>query len=549
MRRLLVTTGVIGLFVALTVALTWPQAAHLRTHVPPYDDSLLSIWRISWIAHALTSGVPLVNANIFHPELRTLAYTDAVLLQGLVGAPFIRGGASPVMVYNLLILSSIALSGAAMCLLAQRLTGRLASGIVAGTIFAFVTFRFDHFMHLELQATIFLPLAIWFLDRAFESGRWRDMAGFGASLVLQVLSGIYYAVFLATALAVAIPWRWISLPPDRRLQFAKQIGVVALVSGVVAAPYLAIYMQNRSSVGERADGEVRLYSATPLNYLSSDPANVLHGAWSEGLGRSERRLFPGFLALGLAAFGMWGWSSRKNTVVIIGAVGFVLSMGLNTPIYTLLRELVFTYRGLRAPARAAALVYLALAVLAGYGWRAVLTKRPRWTVIGTALVVGLLSLEYLTQLPPWLVLPSQPPAVARWLSQQPRSVVVEFPLPRADELHTIHDGMYMYASIFHWQPLLNGYSGFYPRSYIELIEEMREFPSDAAIRYLKRRDVDLIVLHGTYMKPDELGAVAAALNGRSDTNLVAEFQERGGPDIVFRLSRPTRASAAPPSPR
>ena len=81
-------------------------------------------------------------------------------------------------------------------------------------------------MHLELQATIFLPLAVWCLDRAFESGRWRDMAGFGASLVLQMLSGIYYAVFLATALAVAIPWRWLSLPPDRRLRFAKQIAVV-----------------------------------------------------------------------------------------------------------------------------------------------------------------------------------------------------------------------------------------------------------------------------------------------------------------------------------
>ena len=489
MRRVLVTLGVVSLFAALTVAITWPQAAHLRTHVAPFDDSLLSIWRISWIAHALTSAAPLVNANIFHPELRTLAYTDAVLLQGLVAAPFIRGGASPVMVYNLLILGSIALSGAAMCLLAQRLTGSLASGIVAGTIFAFVTFRFDHFMHLELQATIFLPLAVWCLDRAFESGRWRDMAGFGASLVLQVLSGIYYAVFLATALAVAIPWRWMSLPPDRRVRFAKQIAVVALVSGVVAAPYLAIYMQNRSSVGERADSEVRLYSATPLNYLSSDPSNVLHGPWSERLGRNERRLFPGFLAFGLAAFGLWGWSSRKSTVVIIGVVGFVLSLGLNTPIYVLLRELVFTYRGLRAPARAAALVYLALAVLAAYGWRAVLARRPRWTTTGTAVLVGLLFLEYLTLPTPGLALPPRP-AVARWLAQQPRSVVVEFPLPKADELHTIHDGMFMYASIFHWQPLLNGYSGFYPRSYIELIEMMREFPSDDAIAYLKRREVD-----------------------------------------------------------
>jgi hypothetical protein len=224
-------------------------------------------------------------------------------------------------------------------------------------------------------------------------------------------------------------------------------------------------------------------------------------------------------------------------------------LGLNTPVYALLREVVFTYRGLRAPARAAALVFLALALLAGYGWRAVLVKRPRWTTIGTALVLGLLSLEYLTLTPTWLVLPSRPPALARWLSQQPRSVVVEFPLPKADELHSIHDGMYMYASIFHWQPLLNGYSGFYPRSYIELIEMMRGFPSDQAIAYLKRRDVDLIVLHGTYMKPDEFGVLAAALIERPDIQVVAEFQEPGGPDIVFRLSRSTRASAAPPSPR
>jgi hypothetical protein len=235
--------------------------------------------------------------------------------------------------------------------------------------------------------------------------------------------------------------------------------------------------------------------------------------------------------------------------VIIGVVGFVLSLGLNTPIYTLLRELVFTYRGLRAPARAAALVYLALAVLAAYGWQAVLARRPRWTVTGTALLVGLLSLEYLTQLPGGLALPSRPPAVARWLAQQPRSVVVEFPLPKADELHTIHDGLYMYGSIFHWQPLLNGYSGFYPKSYIELIEEMRAFPSDDAITYLKKREVDLVVLHGSYMKPDELGAWAAALDQRPDLEMVAEFQERGGPDIVFRLNRSTRVSAALPSRR
>ena len=47
------------LFVALTVAMTWPQAPRLSTQVHDSDDPLLSIWRISWIAHILPSRPPI----------------------------------------------------------------------------------------------------------------------------------------------------------------------------------------------------------------------------------------------------------------------------------------------------------------------------------------------------------------------------------------------------------------------------------------------------------------------------------------------------------
>jgi hypothetical protein len=95
----------------------------------------------------------------------------------------------------------------------------------------------------------------------------------------------------------------------------------------------------------------------------------------------------------------------------------------------------------------------------------------------------------------------------------------------------------MYASTFHWQPMLNGYSGFYPRSYLELLEETRDFPEEAALDYLKRRGVELIVLHGRFMKPDQLGDWAARLIARPDIEQVAQFPEQGGDDIVFRLRR------------
>jgi hypothetical protein len=537
-RQVRSAAGVLAFFTAAAVLMTWPQAAHLSSHVPAFDDPLLSIWRLSWIAHALaTSPADLMNGNIFYPEPRTLAYTDAVLLQGFIAAPLILLGMPAVTVYNLLVLGSIALSGAAMCLLASRLTGRIHAGVVAGFIYAFVPFRFDHYLHLELHATVFLPLGLWFLDRAFEEPRWRDVAGFGASMVLQVLSGIYYTVFLATALVIAIPVRCWRLPRERRIVLLRRLAVVAVAAGIVVSPYLSVYVQNRGSVGERTTWDLRLWSATPVNYLATPADNLLYGRASDTLGAPERRLFPGLTALALAAAGVIGWHARKTSLLVIGASGFILSLGINTPVYAVLREIVFIYRGLRAPARASILVFLAVAALAAYGWAAILGRRPRASLAGTTAVLVVLTLEYATLNHLWLALPARPPDVARWLAAQPRSVVVEFPLPTSDSLDRIHDGLYMYASTFHWQPMLNGYSGFYPQSYIELIERMRGFPSEDTIVYLKQRQVDLILLHGSYMKPDRLGTVAAALAARHDVQPVAEFLGPNGPDLVFRLVR------------
>ena len=95
----------------------------------------------------------------------------------------------------------------------------------------------------------------------------------------------------------------------------------------------------------------------------------------------------------------------------------------------------------------------------------------------------------------------------------------------------------MYASTFHWQPIVNGYSGFYPRSYIDLLGVMSDFPAGPVVAELKRRRVDLIVLHGRFMKPDQFGRWAAALAARRDIEQVAQFPEPGGDDLVFRLRR------------
>ena len=149
--------------------MTWPQASTLSTRVHDSDDPLLSIWRVSWIAHILPrSPLEIFNGNIFYPEQRTLAYTDAVLLQGAAGAPLIWSGVSQVTTYNVLLLLSMALSGWAMWRYALHLTGSCSGAILAGIVFAFVPYR-SIIPHLACRRPSSATHLLYF-DRAIAYG-------------------------------------------------------------------------------------------------------------------------------------------------------------------------------------------------------------------------------------------------------------------------------------------------------------------------------------------------------------------------------------------
>jgi len=108
---------------------------------------------------------------------------------------------------------------------------------------------------------------------------------------------------------------------------------------------------------------------------------------------------------------------------------------------------------------------------------------------------------------------------------------------KADALNSIHDGLYMLNSTWHWQPIVNGYSGFFPMTFMELADYTSRFPDERSIAYLKRRGGDLIVVHGTLMEPSVFGEMTASLLARPDIEAQAKFEERMGSEVVFRLRR------------
>ena len=74
--------------------------------------------------------------------------------------------------------------------------------------------------------------------------------------------------------------------------------------------------------------------------------------------------------------------------------------------------------------------------------------------------------------------------------------------------------VYTYNSLVHGLPLINGYSGFIPREYYELVSDMQAFPSGGTVERLSKWGAYWIVVHADrYKDRNELRQRLAQLDG------------------------------------
>ena len=521
-------------FSALVAVLTWPQVRELYS-VPDVGDPLFSIWRIAWVSHQLPRDpLSLFDANIFHPEQLALAYSDSLMVPALMSAPFFWLGVHPVPIYNLLFLSGFVLSGVTTFLLVRALTGRQDAAIVSGVVFALYPYRFEHYSHLELQMAMWMPLALWGLHRTLASGRLGDGLATGLAYALQALSSLYYGAFLAAYMVVLGVALWLGRGRPWRPVGALIAG--ALLAAVIIAPVASQYVASKPMMGDRDLGTIKFYSAEGPDYLKAHFRSWTYGGRSAG-GHPERQLFPGLTPVVLSAVALW----PPLSVSRIGyALGLVLavdgSFGFNGKVFPWLHENISPFRGLRVPARFSFLAGLTLAVLAGYGATRLLRRWPRWR---TALTGAMLAATIVEAIPRMPLVPiwREPPPIYSAFAGQPPAVLAEFPMP-LDEQLAWWDARYLYFSTWHWQKLVNGNSGFFPPSYEELLERMRDFPSEAGIEYLKERGVEYLALHGAFSRSQErYRNTIRFFDTRSDMELMAAAPWGGSESRLYRLRR------------
>jgi hypothetical protein len=196
------------------------------------------------------------------------------------------------------------------------------------------------------------------------------------------------------------------------------------------------------------------------------------------------------------------------------------------------------YRGLRVPARLFVIVSTALSVLGGFGV-ARLVRAARREIAGTGIAIAFIGAVLLESAPMPIDLSPvdrDTHTVYAWLRQQPASVVMEWPMPKPSSLGITHEPLFMYYSISHWQRLVNGYSGFYPVSYIRFLEETGTFPSPESVAYMRRSSVDFVILHGD-LDPVGYQRVRNELLHHPDFEFVAGSREHGAEITLYRLRR------------
>jgi hypothetical protein len=504
----------LGAFALLAVIHTWPLASN-PAHLSRVDnaDYSLNAWAVSWVAHRLPRDPRhLFDANIFYPEPLTLAYSEAMIVQGVMAIPLRAVGASPVTTFNILFILGLALTGWAFCLLVVRWTGSWSAGYIAGSLAAFNSSVLVRLPHLQTQHVEFVALMLFALDRIFVSQRVRDAGLLGLAWALHGLTSIYLLVFSIWMLPFAViggARAWLR----RRPALTFELLVVAAGIGVaIMWPYVLAYRHLHDRTGfERTVYDAELFSGRWVDYLATG-SRVHYALWSHRFFEMSRSpSFPGIVGAALAILGLTWRETREDSrlqMCLAAAIGcLAVSFAPHLSFYPALHRAIPLFRAVRVPAHLGQLVLMMLAVIAGFGaaglhrrWQ----NRDSWPVAALVLCL-LVNLEALRAPIGWRRFDGIPKIYSELAGVQ-QAVVAEMPLTPPTWSPPM--SLLMVYSTAHWHPMLNGYSGFQPQSYRDTYEAVRDFPDDASLIALHQRGVTHVLVHRQELGDGRFAAIA-----------------------------------------
>ena len=301
--------AVFGFFLLLAIIFTWPLAIRLSTGTSDLGDPLLNTWILDWDLYDATHHVAnIYQAPIFYPGKYPIAYSENLFGIAILALPFYLAGCSPLTIYNVMFIAGFAFCGYGAWVLARVATGSSLAAIVAGVLYAFVPFRFDHMPHLQIIWGGWLPLILAALLHSWHQSSWRSAAAFGGAVLMNGLTNIHYFLFGTLTAAITV---FILAVIDHRTDWRFWVRLV--VCGGLAIALMLPVLWPYKVVSElyklkRDPDEVMWGSATWTDWLTPTFASKTYGDLIPAeKTQPERHLFPGLFVLFLTAAALVMW--------------------------------------------------------------------------------------------------------------------------------------------------------------------------------------------------------------------------------------------------
>jgi len=544
-----VRPGAFDFLVCLSVTAAWAARVlpRLGTHLRDAYDAQFQAWGVAWASHAL-SHAPLhvFDANIFAPVPNALAFTEPLVGYGLIGLPLGLAGLSPVGVFNVLCLLGTAFSIWAISRLAiahgapraPALLGAAAAalGAQAASNLGYISF--------VVAGGIALSLVAWKSLR--ERGRWSSAVALGAALAGLGWFSLQLFAFSLAALAAVIAADTVTQPEARRFTlFTKLAASLALAASLLAPLAFHMLEARRDHGFQRSDAESRLFSASPRDWLTTtneNPGQAFLGRRSD----SERSLYPGTAALLLGALGLVAFlgSKKHGSLVAAGALlaalGIAGSFGPAGPVVPVLKIVVpFVFSGIRAFTRFGMVAQIGFGLLAAAGSAALFEwadARAARAALATALALGIAcDVRQTVRFEARPELPHAP--VERFLAgSDTGGPILHLPL-----YHSPGDARWVFSSLAHFKPIVNGYASYVPRRSQELAADLADGKiPESTLERLRTWPVGVLVVHEHALPLERLEPTMSFLARALRTNALEaplHFDHRGGDDWVFSLAR------------
>jgi hypothetical protein len=418
---------------------------------------------------------------------------------------------------------------------------------IGSVIFVYNPYVYARFPDQMILYTLFLvPLIFLLIEKNLERPTSWKLFWLFICLSAQLLSSLYYSVFLSVILPVYIGIRlWQTKVNVLRFFRIGALLGLAVFLGVTFWTYTSYHeVYAYTDIGRSTTDTEYFYAAWPADWLVTAPNFIIWGPVGNSiagiLGDSirpnspiEMSLFWGItpILLFICSF-FWVARTRYRALWISSvtclAIGVILSLGprihLTTyialpSIYAVVARVQPAFGYLRSVSRFAMVVFFFLSVIAAMTVETWTARNRRVWVIGIVLLI-LLAVEYQKQPMRFFTPDSGLLRVYTAIQKNPEiHVVLELPMVSNLDKYIVgsrqvpNEPSRFYYQTIHGKILLSGNSGYIPPLIFERGDlVMINFPTAQKLTLLRQWGVDAIVVHPQeYADPQAGGAVVRGL--------------------------------------